>query len=135
SGRGGFLSLRLINSSHKILDDNFYWLPDSTGSYSWLQQVLKARLAVTANKLNNKRIEVKIENTGDGPVAFFNRISLIDSITKKRILPVFYSDNYVSILPGEKKTVFIDYSEKDNIDNAEVSLRGWNADEPFIEIK
>ena len=135
SGRGGFLSLRLINDSNKILDDNFYWLPDSNGNYSGLQQMLKAKVTVTATKLNDRQIEVKIDNPAGGPVAFFNRISLINSRTKKRILPVFFSDNYVSVLPGEEKTVFIDFTGKDKVDDAEVSLKGWNTDEQFIEIK
>ncbi len=48
--RGGFLSLRLLNTSHKILDDNLYWLPDSTGNYSGLQQMAKVRITVTARE-------------------------------------------------------------------------------------
>ncbi len=134
SAEGGFLSLRLLSTSHKILDDNFYWLPDSTGNYSGLQQMPKAGVAVTAMKVSDGRIKVEIDNPPGGPVAFFNRISLVNGITKKRILPVFYSDNYVSVLPGEKKTVFIDYTDKDYINNAEVSISGWNVDEKFVEI-
>lgn len=135
SARGGFLSLRLFNSSHKIIDENLYWLPDSTGNYSGLQQMLKAGVTAAARKVSDGRIEVKIDNPPGGPLAFFNRISLVNKITKKRILPVFYSDNYVSILPGEEKTVFIDYTAKDNINSAEVSLCGWNVDEQYTEIK
>ncbi len=135
SGGVGFLSLRLLDTSHKILDDNFYWLPDSTGNYSALQEMSKARVAVTALKEINGQIKVEIDNPGGGPVAFFNRISLVNGITKKRILPVFYSDNYVSVLPGEEKTVYINYTSKDNINNAEVSISGWNVDEQYIVIK
>ncbi len=135
SGQGGFLSLRLFDTSHKILDDNFYWLPDSAGNYSGLRQMSKSKAAVTAMKVKDGQIKVEIDNPGGGPVAFFNRISLVNSITKKRILPVFYSDNYVSVLPGEEKTVFIDYTKKDYITNAEVSISGWNVDERYIDIK
>ncbi len=133
--QGGFLSLRLLNASHKILDDNLYWLPDSAGNYSGLQQMSKAKAAVTALKESDGKIEVKIENPPGGPLDFFNRISLVNRTTKKRIVPVFYSDNYVSVLPGEVKTIFIDYTNKEDINNAVVSISGWNADEKFIEIK
>ncbi len=132
---GGFLSLRLINASKKILDDNLYWLPDSTGNYSGLQKMSKVNIATSAKKISDGRIEVTIENPSNGPLAFFNRVSLVDTTTKKRILPVFYSDNYVSVLPGEEKKVYIDYTKNDNIDNAEVSISGWNVDEKFVEIK
>ncbi len=132
---GGFLSLRLIDASQKILDENLYWLPDSTGNYSGLQKMQKVKLEIAARKVTDGRIEVNIENKFHGPLAFFNRISLIDSTTKKRILPVFYSDNYVSVLPGETKTIFIDYTNEEDVRNAEVSISGWNVDEQYIEIK
>lgn len=135
SAKGGFISLRLINSSRKILDDNLYWLPDSTGNYSGLQEILKAKVVVEARKVKENRIEVEINDPPGGSLAFFNRISLIDTTTMKRILPVFYSDNYVSVLPGEKKTVYIDYAKEDNIKNAEVSISGWNVDKQYIQIK
>ena len=134
SAQGGFLSLRLLNSSHKIIDDNLYWLSDSKGNYSGLQKMSKARVVVSAGKESDRHIEVKINNPSGGPIAFFNRISLVDTITKKRILPVFYSDNYISVLPGEVKTVFIDCTQKVDINNAEVSISGWNVDEQFIKI-
>ncbi len=134
SAQGGFLSLRLLSTSHKVLDDNLYWLPDSNGNYSGLQKMSKTKVTVLAGKENDGHIEVKINNPPGGPIAFFNRISLVNSITKNRILPVFYSDNYVSILPGEEKVVLIDYTQKDDINNAEVSITGWNVDEQYIKI-
>ena len=135
SAQGGFLSLRLIDKSQKVLDDNLYWLPDSTGIYSGLQNMSKAEISAAALKESAGQIKVTINNPQGGPLAFFNRISLVNSVTKKRILPVFYSDNYFSVLPGEEKTVFIDYTNKDNINNAEVSINGWNVDEQYIDIK
>ena len=97
--------------------------------------VSKAAVTVVATKIGDSRIEVKIENPVGGPLAFFNRIFLVDKVTKKRNLPVFYSDNYVSVLPGEEKTVFIDYRQKDYVNNSEVSISGWNVDEQYINIK
>ncbi len=135
ASQGGFLSLRLINSSRKVLSDNLYWLPDSTGNYSGLQQMKKADVNVEARRVSAGRIAVKISNPAGGPLAFFNRISLVDSTTHKRILPVFYTDNYVSVLPGEEKTVFIDYTREVNASDAEVSISGWNVDEQYLDIK
>jgi hypothetical protein len=135
SVRGGFLSLRLFNTSHKILDDNLYWLPDSTGNYSGLQKMKKVIIKVQAQRIEKGTIRVIIDNPPGGPLAFFNRISLVDRTTKKRILPVFYNDNYISVLPGEEKIVFIECPKKDLINNAEVSTSGWNVEEQYIGIK
>ncbi|HTY12496.1 MAG TPA: glycoside hydrolase family 2 TIM barrel-domain containing protein [Bacteroidota bacterium] len=135
SAQGCFLSLRLINASHKTLSDNFYWLPDSTGNYSGLRNIAKAKLETEAKKAGEGRIEVSLENPAGSPVAFFNRVSLIDMKTKKRLLPVFYSDNYVSVLPGEEKKIFIDSPSSVNVVNSEVSISGWNVEEALVRIK
>ncbi len=135
SSQGGFLSLRLMNTSRTVLSENFYWLPDSTGNYTGLQKILKADVKTEARIASEGRIEVKMENPAGNPVAFFNRISLVDSKTKKRILPVFYSDNYISVLPGEERSVFIDFTPDENNADAMVSVGGWNVDERYVDIK
>ncbi|HUI31878.1 MAG TPA: glycoside hydrolase family 2 TIM barrel-domain containing protein [Candidatus Acidoferrales bacterium] len=130
TAHGGFLSLRLLDTDRKMLSDNFYWLPDSTGNYTGLQQMPKANVSVTARVISPLKIEVTISDPAGGPVAFFNRISLVHSSTKKRILPVFYSDNYISILPGEAKTIFID-TKSDETMNGVVSIKGWNVEQGY----
>jgi hypothetical protein len=45
----------------------------------------------------------------------------------ERVLPVFYDDNYVSLVPGESRTIHIDADLKDlNGEDALVVLDGWN---------
>jgi hypothetical protein len=94
-----------------------------------------AKVTITAQKAGPDSIAVKISNPANGPVAFFNRVSLIDSQTKKRILPVFYNDNYVSVLPGEDKVVTISGSMVGKSSNAAVTVYGWNVPEQIINIK
>jgi len=135
SARGCFLSLQLTNASHEHLSDNFYWLPDSAGNYSGLQNISRARMKTEARKVGERRVEVSLDNSPGSPVAFFNRISLVDAKTRKRLLPAFYSDNYVSVPPGGEKKIIIEYPSTVNGDNAEVSVSGWNVDESFVGIK
>jgi hypothetical protein len=137
---GLFLSLRLVNEKKEIVSDNFYWLPDSYGTYSGLQHMGKAKPAVSVSRSNvaadpnsgttQSRLTVTLRNPANGPVAFFNRVSLVDTKTKQRLLPVFYSDNYFSILPGESKTVTLDYTPHTG-ETPMVSVRGWNVEEQF----
>jgi hypothetical protein len=51
---------------------------------------------------------------------------LVDDKQHERLLPVFYSDNYVTVLPGETKTVVIDYDNKQYPQTPKVSVEGWN---------
>ncbi|MFZ1080548.1 MAG: glycosyl hydrolase [Candidatus Kryptoniota bacterium] len=135
SSQGGFLSLRLLDTSHKVLSDNLYWLPDSTGNYTGLPRMFVAQVNSEARKAGDGRIAVTISNPSGEPVAFFNRISLVDSLRKERILPVFYSDNYISVLPGEEKTVYIEYTPAVNAAGAMVSISGWNVDQKYLDIR
>jgi mannosylglycoprotein endo-beta-mannosidase len=132
--KGVFLYLSLLDENKNLLDDNLYWLPDSTGNYSGLQQMKTASVQVSAQKIKEGKVEVTITNEKENPIAFFNRLSLVNTKTKRRILPAFYSDNYISVLPGESKKVTIDYEPAVN-DNAAVEVKGWNVKERVIEIK
>ena len=132
--KGVFLYLQLLNENKEMLSDNLYWLPDSTGNYSGLQQMKKAAVSINATEGKPGKIEVTIDNPENNPVAFFNRISVVNSETKKRILPVFYSDNYVSVLPGEKKIVTIDFTPS-KTEKPEIEVYGWNVAKQIIPIK
>ena len=160
ANEGVFLSLRLLDVHRQVVSDNLYWLPDSTGQYSGLRAMAKSWMTVEAKVAPEadagelgapkmKRIVVTLHNPSIDPVAFFNRISLINPATKLRVLPVFYSDNYVSVLPGESKTIVLEYTP-DAVEAAagtppgaganarsralQVSVRGWNVEEKLYPI-
>lgn len=125
---GIFLSLRLVDKQKQPISENFYWLPDSAGNYSGLQHIAPAKLNIEARQTGPGKISVTLSNAADHPVAFFNRISLIDPRSGKRILPVFYSDNYVSVVPGGSKTIILEYQSSNGVIPL-VSVKGWNVEE------
>lgn len=106
---GSFLSMQLLDENKHVLSDNFYWLADEKGMYSGLSDLKSAAVTTTARQLKAGKIEVTVSNPINGPVSFFNRLTLLDGQTKKRILPVFYDDNYFSVLPGAEKRIIVDY--------------------------
>ncbi len=131
---GIFLSLRLSDADKgNVVDENLYWIPDSTGRYPALGGMPKANITVTAQLIKPGLAEVTITNPEPGAIAFFNRISLVSSVTKKRILPVFYNNNYISVLPGQQKTVQIEFTPQQSVDPM-VSIEGWNVDKKLIEL-
>ncbi len=131
---GCFLVLRLLDLNQQPISDNLYWLPDSTGNYSGIQYLKSTELNVVAAKTKEGEIKVTLTNPAEKPVAFFNRISLINRQTKERILPTFYSDNYISVLPGESKTITINYTTQNDV-TPEVEIEGWNTGKHESEIK
>jgi hypothetical protein len=131
--KGGFLVLQLLDLDKKPLSENTYWLPDAKGDYSGLQTMTKAPLQLKARPAGKGKVEVTLTNPAGSPVAFFNRLSLVDSQTKTRLLPVFYSDNYVSVAPGQQKTITMEYTPT-NSGSMMVSLEGWNVADQFVPV-
>lgn len=107
--KGVFLSLQLLDEKKQVISDNFYWYPDEIGNYTGVEALAPALLKTNAKQLGKGKIEVTLKNPPTNTVAFFNRVTLVDANKKERILPVFYSDNYFSIVPGGEKKVTIDY--------------------------
>ncbi len=129
---GAFLSCRLLNRNKEIVSDNLYWLADSSGRYSGLQKIGKVQPKITAVPGPGATIKVTLVNPAGGPVAFFSRLSAVNPSTHERLLPVFYSDNYVSVLPGEEKIIMIDYAAAKSTTKPVISVEGWNVAEQFI---
>ncbi|KQS41209.1 glycoside hydrolase family 2 TIM barrel-domain containing protein [Pedobacter sp. Leaf194] len=128
---GVFVSLRILDESQKVLSENLYWLPAKDGEYKGLQKMKSVAPEVKATQNFKGKVLVTLTNSAGNPVAFFNRIALIDAASGKRILPAFYDDNYISILPGESKTVTVEYHGNQK---TAVEVYGWNVEKTRIEV-
>ena len=132
--KGVFLILKLLKSENEVLSENIYWLPDSSGNYPFLQQLKKAQIQAEATPTTHRQLTLQVVNPPDQSLAFFIRISLVNASNGNRILPVFYSDNYISIEGGEEKSIVLDYPENIDLDNAVIRLKGWNVEEMDVRI-
>ncbi len=83
-------------------------------------------------------MHVHLQNTGN-TVAFANKLTLENGSPNQtgdsRILPSYYSDNYVSLLPGESADVTITAPESQVHGAAKVGLRGWNTATTSIAVQ
>jgi mannosylglycoprotein endo-beta-mannosidase len=131
---GVFLSIQLLDLNKNVVSSNTYWLPDAGGNYSGLKRIPASQLKVISKRMSAGKVEVTLTNPAKAPVAFFNRLSLINNSTKKRVLPIFYSDNYVSVLPGEQRKIILDYEPKDAGQQNMLSVSGWNLPEQLLPI-
>ena len=60
-------------------------------------------------------------------IALMTHLQLRRAKSGKRVLPVFYSDNYVSLLPGETKTLHVEAAQADLGGEAPaLAVDGWN---------
>jgi len=144
-----FVALRLTDSTGKLVGSNFYWLStkpetldwaksnwwmtptDSYADYTDLAQLPKVKLKVTSRterKGEESVTHVTLENPGKS-LAFFVRLKVNKGVKGDEILPVIWEDNYISLLPGEKREVTATYraSELGTADAA-VEVTGWNVE-------
>jgi len=81
--------------------------------------------ARASSKADEITVHLVLEDTGTAP-ALAAKLTLVDQ-SGQRILPAFYSDNYLSLLPGEPRQIEIRYPGA-HAGTARVNLRGWNVE-------
>ncbi len=131
-GKVVFVRLQLHASTGQILSRNFYWRAASDAGYRTLNQLTSAKLSITAHlqraaatgTANDHQIEVDLKNTGDD-VALNTKLGIF-AADGSEVLPAYFSDNYVSLLPGEEQTVTIDLPASADSRNLSLHVRGWN---------
>ena len=80
---------------------------------------------------NERKATVKIKNSGATP-ALMIKLTLQDAGTGERILPAYYSENYISLLSGEERTVTIDFPAGQS--KPAVGVRGWNEETGKVDV-
>jgi len=143
-----FLKLTLQNSTGQIVSSNFYWLSTTddvldtkktkwfytpVSSYADMTQLEKlppVRLAVagrTVRRGGEEIARVTISNPGRS-LAFFVHLQIKQGGSERDVLPVVWEDNYVSLLPGDRREITAIYKVKD-LGNAAAILKveGWNS--------
>jgi len=107
-----FLKLSVTSPSGDILSENFYWLePDD--DFTELSKLPVADFDVNitkVEKVQGAKYKVTLKNTGSSLV-YMLALKLKDKDTKLEVLPSFWSDNYLNILPGEHMTVYVELNE------------------------
>jgi hypothetical protein len=125
-GHTVLIELQVSDESGAPVSDNFYWWSEDEAGLRELNGLPQAALTTTATVSahgTERRASVTMKNQGAAP-ALMIKLTLKDSSTGERILPAYYSENYVSLLSGEERTITIDFST--NSEKPSIGFRGWN---------
>src|SRR6266446_3486332 len=145
-----FLKLQLHDAAGKLLSDNFYWLSTKADVLDWdkradtvytphkefanltgLNSLPQAQVAITKTVQAsgaNSTVTVIAENKS-GSVAFMVHPRLTRGKGGEDLTPILWSDNYFSLLPGEKKSVTAKFdSAALRGAAAELVVEGWNVE-------
>ena len=144
-----FLVLRLEDSTGKLVGSNFYWLSTKPETLDWakttwwmtptasyadftaMSQLPKVKLKVaerTERKGEEAITHVTVENPSKS-LAFFVRLKVDKGVKGEEILPVVWEDNYISLLPGEKRELTATYHAGElGVAKPAVEVTGWNVE-------
>jgi membrane-bound inhibitor of C-type lysozyme len=134
-GHTVLVKLQVSDASGAPISDNFYWWAKNESSLLELNALPQAKLTATAKisaSGNERKATVKILNAGSTP-ALMIKLTLKNAATGERILPAYYDQNYVSLLPGEMRTISIAFPAGEA--KAAVGLRGWNLGNETIAVE
>ena len=134
-----FIKLILKDENGKDVSSNFYWRSNdkyegsktltgpAASGFEDLSKLKQAKVKLTYKVReddNNYFVDITLRNTS-GQIAFFNQLQFLNS-KMSPIRPSFYTDNFFSLMPGEKKTVTIETAKGKLKDRAVSALKGWN---------
>lgn len=122
----------VLTENGKVVSDNFYHRSLEENNYQDLRQLAKVALqsmtTVDKNADGTWSAVSVIENKTSTP-ALMIRLNVVGSKDGQQLLPVFYSDNYFSLLPGEKKEVRMSWKDEDTRGNeGKVLITGYNVE-------
>jgi hypothetical protein len=118
--------LELRDRTGKLLSENFYWHARDEKQLMALNRMPMANVSCSIRQ-EKTGVVARLENTSATP-ALMIRLTLRDAGTGQRILPVYYGDNYISLLPGESREIRIE-SGASAMQKLAVTLNGWNIDD------
>ena len=140
-----FLKLQLHDAAGKLLSDNFYWLSTKPDTMNWaarndtaytpqkdfgdltgLNALPQVKLELKADhhsEAGKGRVRLKLKNPS-ASVAFQVHARLTRGKGGDDLVPVFWDDNYISLLPGEEKNI-----------SATFDTSILNGKEPALEIE
>jgi hypothetical protein len=131
-GHTVLVRLSVSDANGAPVSDNFYWWAKDEATLRELNSLQRTELTVSAAVAtadDERKVTVKMRNDGSAP-ALMVKLTLKDAVTGQRILPSYYSENYVSLLPGEERTIGIAFPA--GASKPAIGLRGWNLDSETI---
>jgi mannosylglycoprotein endo-beta-mannosidase len=131
-----FIKLNLKDSKGNLLSSNFYWQHVAQDQFDGLENLPTVSLdsAATARTEGDKTILTVTLHNNTKHVALLTHLQLHQKKSGRRVLPVFYSDNYLSFVPGESATVTIEAATKDlQGDQPLIEIDGYNVDVKPLE--
>lgn len=112
-----FIRLQLKNANNQLVSDNFYWRGNERRHFTALNNLPAVNLKTTytvQEKDGKMYLAATISNPPSSKsIAFGIRAQAVRAGNGEQILPSIMSDNYFSLMPGEQKSLRIEFKAAD----------------------
>jgi hypothetical protein len=123
-----FLRLTLTQGARTV-SENFYLRGIEDGNLRAIRELPPANLsASTASERRGDRwmLTTMLSNPSGQP-ALMVRLKAVRERSGDRILPAIYSDNYVALMPGDRRTIEVEVKDADTRgENPKIVVEGYN---------
>ena len=135
----------MYNAAGTLVSDNFYWLSAKPDTLDWkkrrdtaytpqkdygdltaLNKLAPVNLVLQESVTQHGSVRVTLQNPGKD-LAFMVHLRLTRGKGGEDVVPIFWDDNYISLLPGESRPLTATY-EDSALGGATpvVEVDGWN---------
>jgi hypothetical protein len=123
-----FLRLSLTCGAESV-STNFYMRGPAEGNYRAIRQLPKVDLEASTRAVrqdNRWQLTTELHNPSPQP-ALMVRLKAVREKSGDRILPAIYSDNYIALMPGERRTIRTELEHADTRGEApRMVVEGFN---------
>ncbi len=124
-----FIRLQL-SEGERVISTNFYMRGvDGAENYREIRKLAPAKVETTTRVEQaggHWRLTTELHNESETP-ALMVKVKAVRETTGDRILPVLYSDNYVALMPGEKRTITTEVDDADTRgEKPRIVMEGFN---------
>ncbi|MBB4035602.1 hypothetical protein GGR21_001495 [Dysgonomonas hofstadii] len=144
-----FIKLRLFDDKNRQVGSNFYWRSNNkyegrktltgptTAGFQDINRLAKTKVAVkytTSVKEGKHFIDLNLKNTGK-TLSFFTQVQWLDG-KGNPVRPSFYTNNFMSLLPGETEQIKIE-TDMSNLPENEYHLviKGFNIERQEFKVR
>jgi exo-1,4-beta-D-glucosaminidase len=148
-----FLDLRLYDEKNIEIANNLYWLstkPDvldyeakvepwpyytpskEFADFTLLNSLSSVKVNIEhhfKSVAENQKVAAKLDNVSD-KIAFFIELRVSGKKGGETILPIFWEDNYISLLPGESRNIEAVFAATK--DEPVFTINGWNLEANWL---
>ena len=123
-----FIRLKLMRGDETV-SENFYWRGLKEANYRALRGLPQVKLEAqtrAARQGNRWLLTTELYNPASQP-ALMVKLKAVRGKSGDRILPAIYSDNYIALMPGERRTIRTELERADTRgENPQIVIEGFN---------